>query len=145
MIERMPAPPILWTPDPDVRATTRIGAYLDWLWRERGLRFAGYDDLLRWSTSDLDGFWGSIWDHFEVSSETHSGPALVDETMPGARWSKARLRRCPARFSTSDFPNIPHLSLKLSCLISAQVGRLGSVQRAIIGLSIAARHTATMP
>ena len=90
MIERMPVPPILWTPDPDVRATTRIGAYLDWLWRERGLRFAGYDDLLRWSTSDLDGFWGSIWDHFEVSSETHTGPALADETMPGARWFPTR-------------------------------------------------------
>ncbi len=84
MIERMPVPPILWSPDPDVRATTRIGAYLDWLWRERGLRFAAYDDLLRWSTSDLDAFWGSIWDYFEVSSETHSGPALAAETMPGA-------------------------------------------------------------
>jgi acetoacetyl-CoA synthetase len=86
MIERMAAPPILWSPDPDVRTTTRIGAYLNWLWRERGLRFAGYDDLLRWSTGDLDAFWGSIWDHFEVSSETHSGPALAGETMPGARW-----------------------------------------------------------
>jgi acetoacetyl-CoA synthetase len=86
MIERMAAPPILWSPDPDVRSTTRIGAYLDWLWRERGLRFAGYDDLQRWSTTDLGAFWGSIWDHFEVSSETHSGPALADEAMPGARW-----------------------------------------------------------
>jgi len=82
----MPVPPILWSPDPDARATTRIGVYLDWLWRERGLRFADYDELLRWSTSDLDAFWGSIWDHFEVSSETHSGPALADDTMPGARW-----------------------------------------------------------
>ena len=107
MIERMPAPPILWSPDPDVRATTRIGAYLDWLWRERGLRFAGYDDLLRWSTSDLDAFWGSIWDHFEVSSETHSGPALADETMPGARW----------------FPTA-HLNWAEHCLRLA--GRLGS-------------------
>ena len=107
MIEPMPVPPILWTPDPDVRATTRIGAYLDWLWRERGLRFAGYDDLLRWSTSDLDGFWGSIWDHFEVSSETHSGPALADETMPGARW----------------FPTA-HLNWAEHCLRLA--GRLGS-------------------
>jgi acetoacetyl-CoA synthetase len=107
MIEPMPVPPILWTPDPDVRATTRIGAYLDWLWRERGLRFAGYDDLLRWSTSDLDGFWGSIWDHFEVSSETHTGPALADETMPGARW----------------FPTA-HLNWAEHCLRLA--GRLGS-------------------
>jgi len=107
MIEWMPVPPILWSPDPDVRATTRIGAYLDWLWRERGLRFAGYDDLLRWSTSDLDAFWGSIWDYFEVSSETHSGPALAAETMPGAAW----------------FPGA-HLNWAEHCLRLA--GRLGS-------------------
>jgi acetoacetyl-CoA synthetase len=107
MIERMPAPPILWSPATDVRATTRIGAYLDWLWRERGLRFAGYDDLLRWSTGDLDAFWGSVWDHFEISSETHSGPALADETMPGARW----------------FPSA-HLNWAEHCLRLA--GRLGS-------------------
>src|SRR5918999_409696 len=90
MIGAMPsAPPVLWSPPPDARETTRIGAYLDWLWRERGIRFADYDDLLRWSVSDLDAFWSSVWDYFEVSSETHSGPALAEETMPGARWFPA--------------------------------------------------------
>jgi acetoacetyl-CoA synthetase len=82
----MPQPPVLWSPAPDARSTTRIGAYLDWLWRTRDLRFANYDDLLRWSVTDLDAFWASVWDHFEVSSETHVGPALADERMPGARW-----------------------------------------------------------
>ena len=82
----MPHPPILWSPAPDARSTTRIGAYLDWLWRDAGLRFADYDDLLRWSINDLDAFWASVWDYFEVSSETWPGPALAEERMPGARW-----------------------------------------------------------
>jgi acetoacetyl-CoA synthetase len=89
MIEVMPQPPVLWSPSPDARSTTRIGAYLDWLWRERDLRFAGYDDLLHWSISDLDAFWASVWDYFEVSSETHTPPALAADTMPGARWFPA--------------------------------------------------------
>src|SRR5918999_169683 len=90
MIGAMPsAPPVLWSPPPDARETTRIGAYLDWLWRERGIRFADYDDLLRWSVSDLDAFWSSVWDYFEVSSETHAGRALAEDVMPGARWFPA--------------------------------------------------------
>jgi len=44
--------------------TTRIPEitrYQDWLQEERNLSFENYDALWRWSTSDLDGFWDSIW------------------------------------------------------------------------------------
>ena len=79
-------PPVLWRPAADARATTRIGAYLAWLERERGRSFATYDELLAWSTSELGPFWQSVWDHFEVRSDTEPGPALADARMPGARW-----------------------------------------------------------
>jgi acetoacetyl-CoA synthetase len=82
----MPTPPVLWSPQPDARATTRIGAYLDWLERTRGLAFAEYDELLRWSLDDLDGFWRSIWDHFEVGPPVPRGRGLAESRMPGARW-----------------------------------------------------------
>ena len=82
----MPPPPVLWTPPPDARQATRVGAYLRWLEREQGRSFATYDDLLRWSIDDLDGFWTSIWQHFDVRSTTDPGPALSDDRMPGARW-----------------------------------------------------------
>jgi acetoacetyl-CoA synthetase len=82
----MPQPPVLWTPPPDVRRTTRIGAYLDWLARERGLAFDDYASLHRWSTEDPGGFWSSVWEHFAVHSETDPGPALAEARMPGARW-----------------------------------------------------------
>jgi acetoacetyl-CoA synthetase len=80
--------PVLWTPPPDVRERSRIGDYLRWLERERGLSFAGYPQLWQWSVADLPGFWSSIWQYFQVLAD--GGPpateALVGRQMPGARW-----------------------------------------------------------
>ncbi len=79
-------PAVLWRPAADARERTRIGAYLEWLEREHDLRFDAYDEVLRWSIDDLDGFWRSIHDYFGVDSGDTTGPALVDRRMPGAGW-----------------------------------------------------------
>ncbi len=79
-------PRVLWTPPHDVRERSRIGAYLDWLERERGLAFDDYATLQRWSVDDLGTFWSSVWEHFDVRSSTDPGPALAEDRMPGARW-----------------------------------------------------------
>ncbi|MGH9125670.1 MAG: acetoacetate--CoA ligase [Acidimicrobiales bacterium] len=81
----------LWSPPADIRGRSRIGAYLDWLGR-----FESYDDLWRWSVEDLEGFWGSIWEYFEVGRE-RPAPVLAGEAMPGARW-------CPgARLNYAEY------------------------------------------
>jgi acetoacetyl-CoA synthetase len=77
---------VLWTPPPDVRETTEIGRYLAWLERHRGLSFSSYDELWRWSVDDLDGFWSSIWEFFEVKSHAPYSTVLASEAMPGASW-----------------------------------------------------------
>ncbi len=42
-------------------------AYMRWLAAERDLDFEGdYHRLWQWSVDDLDAFWRSIWDYFEV-------------------------------------------------------------------------------
>jgi acetoacetyl-CoA synthetase len=82
----MVEPPVLWTPPPEVRRVSRIGHYLTWLERERGLSFDGYPALWRWSVTDLAGFWSSIWDYFQVAPGADPGPALPDASLPGARW-----------------------------------------------------------
>jgi acetoacetyl-CoA synthetase len=86
MIGPMSPPPVLWSPPPDARRTTGIGRYLDWLAAERGLSFATYDELWRWSVDDLDAFWGSVWDRAGVASATPFGGVLAERSMPGARW-----------------------------------------------------------
>ena len=76
----------LWVPPADARETTEIGRYLAWLERERGLEFADYDELQRWSVTDLEAFWASIWDFFEVKAHAPYTAVLDSKAMPGARW-----------------------------------------------------------
>ena len=70
----------------DARATTLMGDYLDWLERAHGHSFAGYEELYRWSIDDLDAFWQSIWDYFQVRSHSPHTAALANPSMPGASW-----------------------------------------------------------
>ena len=70
----------------DITPTPRITLYQDWLARERGLHFASYDALWRWSTTDLTGFWSSIWQYFDVQSPTPYRTVLENPVMPGAVW-----------------------------------------------------------
>jgi len=77
---------VLWEPPADARETTRIGHYLAWLERERGLAFAGYAELWDWSVTDLTGFWQSIWDYFAVIAHDPPTAVLAGASMPGATW-----------------------------------------------------------
>ncbi|MEA2320773.1 MAG: acetoacetyl-CoA synthetase, partial [Solirubrobacteraceae bacterium] len=77
---------LLWTPGEEVRRTSQIGRYLDWLARERGVALGGYDELFRWSVDDLEGFWASIWDFFGVRAHTPYERVLSSREMPGARF-----------------------------------------------------------
>lgn len=64
----------------------QIRLYQDWLRDTRGLAFDRYDDLWRWSTTDLDGFWQSIWDYHGMQSPTPHSAVLQENKMPGAVW-----------------------------------------------------------
>lgn len=77
-------PAVLWSPAPDARERTRMGAFMAGVERRHGLSFDGYDDLLRWSIEEPGAFWRAVWDHFDVDGEP--GVALDGLEMPGARW-----------------------------------------------------------
>ena len=64
----------------------QIRLYQDWLHTQRGLQFADYDALWRWSVTELDAFWQSIWDFFDLQSPTPHTAVLADNRMPGAHW-----------------------------------------------------------
>lgn len=79
-------PEIIWTPSPETVARAQLTRYTDWLARTRGLRFADYDALWRWSVEDLDAFWASIWDYYAIRAATPYEQVLADHRMPGAKW-----------------------------------------------------------
>jgi acetoacetyl-CoA synthetase len=64
----------------------QIRLYQNWLREQRGLAFASYDELWRWSTTDLSAFWQSVWDYFDLRSPTPPRSVLAEQKMPGARW-----------------------------------------------------------
>jgi acetoacetyl-CoA synthetase len=77
---------LMTAPAPDARAVSAVGKFMDWLERERGLRLRGWDDLWRWSVTDIEAFWAAVWDYFGVRSHVPYASVLADRAMPGARW-----------------------------------------------------------
>jgi acetoacetyl-CoA synthetase len=76
---------VLWTPPADVRTTTQVGRFMDFV-GARGVALDDYDAALRWSVDDLEGFWAAIWDFFGVRAHTPYERVLSERVMPGARW-----------------------------------------------------------
>jgi acetoacetyl-CoA synthetase len=77
---------LLWEPPAELVERARLTEYMRWLEAERGLRFDGYEELWRWSVDDLEGFWGSIWDFFDVQADGDRSRVLASRGLPGAKW-----------------------------------------------------------
>ncbi|MGW7445834.1 acetoacetate--CoA ligase [Kitasatospora sp. NPDC054795] len=77
---------ILSTPGPSVRDESEIGRYLRWLESQRQLSFPDYDSLWQWSVTDLDGFWSSVWEFFDVRPHTPPTATLGRRSMPETEW-----------------------------------------------------------
>ncbi|HET8814296.1 MAG TPA: acetoacetate--CoA ligase [Solirubrobacterales bacterium] len=76
----------LWQPSAELVERARLTEFSRWLEAERGLAFADYHELWRWSVDDLEGFWRAIWDYFEVQADGDPEPVLGSRQMPGAKW-----------------------------------------------------------
>jgi acetoacetyl-CoA synthetase len=79
-------PELLWEPSRERVAGTTLARYMEWLGGERRLSFGSYDELWRWSVDDLEGFWGSIVEFFDVRFSTGGHVVLSERSMPGAQW-----------------------------------------------------------
>ncbi len=77
----MATPPLLWTPSDAQIANATITDFA----RAVG-KSGSYAELQAWSASDLEGFWGAIWEHFGVIAHTPHDRVLGDRSMPGADW-----------------------------------------------------------
>ncbi len=77
---------VLWQPPAAFKDGSTLARYMAWLKETRGLSFAGYDDLWRWSVDDLAGFWGSLWDYVDIQATTPYRAVLGRRAMPGAQW-----------------------------------------------------------
>ncbi len=89
------APEILWAPSAEMVEHSPLSRYMRWLAEERELEFEDYQALWRWSTTEIEEFWRTIWDHFDVIASGEERRELEDPSpdvvleervMPGAKW-----------------------------------------------------------
>ncbi|RMG24757.1 MAG: acetoacetate--CoA ligase [Bacteroidetes bacterium] len=79
-------PTVLWQPSQAFVDGSNLRRYERWLAKEKGLSFATYQEMWQWSTSQIEEFWESIWEYFEVIHHAPYRRVLSDHQMPGARW-----------------------------------------------------------
>ncbi|GJF09571.1 acetoacetyl-CoA synthetase [Mycolicibacterium cyprinidarum] len=73
-----------WVPTDQDIADARITDFARFAERRTGSVFPDYSALWRWSVQDIEGFWTSVWDYFDVGERGHR--VLENSEMPGARW-----------------------------------------------------------
>jgi acetoacetyl-CoA synthetase len=76
----------LWAPTKEEVEDANITRYTRWLEKRTGRSFPTYPSLWDWSTENIEDFWESIWEYFEVWSSTPYREVLPERKMPGARW-----------------------------------------------------------
>ena len=76
----------IWTPSAAAIEGSELTRYERWLGATHDKTFTDYEALWRWSTTDLGGFWGSLWEYFEIAASAPYDRVLGSRTMPGAEW-----------------------------------------------------------
>ncbi|MEZ4644343.1 MAG: acetoacetate--CoA ligase [Chloroflexota bacterium] len=77
---------LLWSPTEDDKTQANLTHYMNWLAQTRHLHFADYAALWHWSVTQIEEFWQSLWDYFDVRASQPPAAILAERTMPGARW-----------------------------------------------------------
>jgi acetoacetyl-CoA synthetase len=145
---------LLWTPSPEAIERSNMTAYMRWLEAERGPEFGGdYHAMWRWSITELEDFWASIWEYFDLRASAPYERVLASREMPGAAWFPgARLNyaenllagKPPERLALQHASELRELDSLTWDELREQVARVASALREL-GIEPGDRVVAYMP
>lgn len=84
----------MWKPGRNLLEQSNLKKYMEWLFVKKGLYFRSYHDLWEWSVTDLEDFWESLWNYFNIKSHDLYLEVLQKPLsgMIGTRWfTRAKL------------------------------------------------------
>jgi acetoacetyl-CoA synthetase len=76
----------LWEPSEEQLQRSEMARFMRWAGERRGGAFADYEELWRWSVSELEDFWSAIWEFCGVRAAQPCTRVLESRAMPGAHW-----------------------------------------------------------
>ena len=76
----------IWEGSLHFKESSHLYHYQQWLSRNRGLEFNNYHELWVWSINNIEDFWESIWNYFDVISHSQYTKVLSSRKMPEGKW-----------------------------------------------------------
>jgi acetoacetyl-CoA synthetase len=95
---------VLWEPSNETRERSNISKFMNWLESEKRLNFKNYQELNKWSITNISDFWESIYHYFEINPSANYDFVIDDENAVfGAKWfSGATLNYAERSFRNRD-------------------------------------------
>ena len=75
----------LWEGSDSFKQNSHLNHYLKWLLKRNQLMFLDYNELWQWSVNNIEDFWKSIWDYFDIYSHA-SHNTILSGDMPNCKW-----------------------------------------------------------
>lgn len=75
---------MLWSPS--IIENANVTHYTKWLYQKKGLHFHDYHELWQWSVNEVEDFWESLVEYFDIAYEGEFENVLTGNSMPHCRW-----------------------------------------------------------
>ena len=79
---------LLWEPSEEFKRQTHMTDFINYLKETANLDFTSYNELWDWSVNNLEDFWGSVWNYFDIKTSSPYSAVLSEKKMPGTAWFK---------------------------------------------------------
>lgn len=76
----------IWRPSEERIKKSGVWKFNHWLKQKKGLQFANYEEMWKWSVEELAQFWEAVSQYTGVLYEKSYEQVLDDKRMPGAKW-----------------------------------------------------------
>jgi len=78
---------LLWQPTEAFANNSNVSQYINWLKEKAIVDVSDYNELWNWSVTDIEAFWGSLWEYFDIISDTPYEKVTDSlEMKPGNNW-----------------------------------------------------------
>src|SRR5690625_4677235 len=77
---------LLWSPSTVDIEQSNITHFINWLKEEKSISLKDDKQLWDWSVTEIENFWESLWDYFQIKSISPYQKVLSERKMPGAKW-----------------------------------------------------------
>ncbi len=135
---------LLWEPNAQQKENSNLYAYISWLGKEYGLHFSGYDELWKWSVTETEAFWESLWHYFDIRPSEPYSQVLAGPEMPGAKWFEGSSLNFAEYLFRQESPETPAVIFRSETTPSTEIS-WDSLRRSVACLSAHFRDAGVKP